>query len=194
MTPPATTESAGTRENDGRVLKSLLEQGAASRGDPRAFHAIAVDARSPSFEGGIVTRVDAIPFGIVVNRDARRFADEGYDLWPKRYASWGRLIADQPGQVAYSLFDSKVRELFIPSIYPPFVADTLEGLAGQLDLPYGVLRNTVREFNEAAPPSERFAPDRLDGCATADLDPAKSNWALAIDRPPLLCIPAARRR
>ena len=32
-----------------------------------------------------------------------RFYDEGEDLWPKRYAIWGRNIAAQPGQIAYSI-------------------------------------------------------------------------------------------
>ena len=31
----------------------------------RGFHAIAVDARAPEFDGGIATRLDTIPFGIV---------------------------------------------------------------------------------------------------------------------------------
>ena len=36
--------------------------------------------------------------GLVVNRDGERFYDEGEDFWPKRYAIWGRLVAQQPGQ------------------------------------------------------------------------------------------------
>ena len=36
-------------------------------GDPTQCHAVAVDARAPKFDGGIVTRLDCIPFGIVVN-------------------------------------------------------------------------------------------------------------------------------
>ena len=179
----------GTRENDGVVLRSLLDQGAASRGDPHGFHAIAVDARSPAFEGGIVTRVDAIPFGVTVNRNGRRFSDEGYDLWPKRYASWGRLIADQPGQLAYSIFDSQVRAEFIPSIYPPFVAQTIGELAAQLDLPGDALTETLRDYNAAVPSPGGFDPTRLDGCSTVGLEPAKSNWALAINRPPYYAYP-----
>ena len=70
-------------------------------GDPKGFHAIAVDARAPKFDGGIVTRLDAIPFGVVVNKFGRRFYDEGEDIWPKRYAIWGGLIAGQPEQIAY---------------------------------------------------------------------------------------------
>ena len=72
----------GSRYNDGAMLAALMKVGAKSIGDPKGFHAIAVDARAPKFDGGIVTRLDVVPFGIVVNRDARRFYDEGQDIWP----------------------------------------------------------------------------------------------------------------
>src|SRR5688572_18793514 len=82
----------GTPYNTGRILRLMLYAGAEPIGDPRQCHAIAVDARAPRFDGGIVTRLDSLPFGIVVNRHAERFYDEGEDAWPKRYAIWGRLI------------------------------------------------------------------------------------------------------
>ena len=78
----------GTRHNQGRLLKELLKHGAKPVGDPRGCHAVALDARAPKFDGGIVTRLDSVPFGIVVNKDVRRFYDEGEDFWPKRYAIW----------------------------------------------------------------------------------------------------------
>ncbi|HSR25668.1 MAG TPA: FAD-binding protein, partial [Candidatus Eisenbacteria bacterium] len=58
----------GSRWNDGRLLGHLLDAGARPCGSPRELHAIAVDARSPLFDGGIATRVDSVPFGIAVNR------------------------------------------------------------------------------------------------------------------------------
>jgi len=76
-------------------LKILLDRGVQHIGDPKQCHAIALDARSPKFDGGIITRLDSIVFGVVVNKNAERFYDEGEDLWPKRYAIWGRLIAAQ---------------------------------------------------------------------------------------------------
>jgi tricarballylate dehydrogenase len=51
-------------------------------GDPRGCHAVALDARAPKFDGGIVTRLDSVPFGIVVNKQVKRFYDEGEDFWP----------------------------------------------------------------------------------------------------------------
>jgi tricarballylate dehydrogenase len=110
----------GTPYNDGAVLAKLIEKGAQTIGDPKGFHAIAVDARAPKFDGGIVTRLDSIPFGIVVNRLGRRFYDEGENIWPKRYARWGGLIAGQPDQIAYSVLDSKTIRCFLPPMYKPF--------------------------------------------------------------------------
>jgi tricarballylate dehydrogenase len=68
---------------------------------------VAIDARAPLYDGGICTRIDCVSLGVVVNRDAERFYDEGEDFWPKRYAIWGRLVAQQPGQIAYSIIDAR---------------------------------------------------------------------------------------
>src|SRR5205085_2816706 len=82
--------------------------GAQEVGDPRGFHGVALDGRAPKFDGGIVTRLDSVPFGVAVNKHGERFYDEGEDFWPKRYAIWGGLIARQPDQIAYSIFDSRM--------------------------------------------------------------------------------------
>jgi tricarballylate dehydrogenase len=178
----------GTPHNQGKILKSLLENGVESVGDPRQCHAIAIDARSPKFDGGIVTRLDSLPLGIVVNRDGRRFEDEGADLWPKRYAIWGRLIALQPGQIAYSIFDSKVLGRFMPSVFPPVCAQSVAELAAELELPVDETMSTVSDFNRSVVPG-RFDHTVLDGCRTQGLAPPKSNWAQAIDTPPFYGYP-----
>ena len=178
----------GTPYNRGRVLRNLLDQGVASVGDPTQCHAVALDARAPKFDGGITTRLDSVPFSIVVNRDGERFYDEGQDVWPKRYAIWGRLIAQQPGQIAYSVCDAKAVALFMPSVYPAIRADTLGGLAERLGLDPPKLRATVERFNQAVRPG-RFDNTRLDGSATEGLDPPKTNWARAIDTPPFYGYP-----
>ena len=113
----------GTPYNRGVVLRYLLEQGIQSVGDPTQCHAVAIDGRAPLYDGGIVTRLDCVPFSIVVNKHAERFYNEGEDVWPKRYAIWGRLVASQPDQVGYVIIDSKSLELFMPSVFPPTVAD-----------------------------------------------------------------------
>ena len=173
----------GTRFNQGVLLKNLLEQGADAIGDATQAHMVAVDARAPLYDGGIVTRVDCVSLGIVVNRDAQRFYDEGEDFWPKRYAIWGRLVARQPGQVGYSIIDAKAVGRFMPPVFPGERAPTIEQLAVQLGLDAPALRHTVDAFNAACRPGT-FDHAVLDDCATDGLAPAKTHWARTIDTPP----------
>jgi tricarballylate dehydrogenase len=178
----------GTPYAQGRVLKNLLEQGVMPVGDPTQCHAVAIDARAPRFDGGIVTRLDCVPFSIVVDRDGQRFYDEGEDVWPKRYAIWGRLVAQRPGQIAFSIIDAKSEQLFMPSVFPAIRADTIAGLAQALGLEPAPVEETVRRFNAAVRPGA-FDSQQLDGCATEGLDPPKTHWARAIDTPPFIGYP-----
>jgi len=173
----------GTPYNQGKVLKALLGAGMKQVGDPKQCHAVAVDGRAPKFDGGIVTRVDAVPFGIVVNENAVRFYDEGEDFWPKRYAIWGRLVAQQPNQIGHVIIDSKPVGKFMPTVFPPIVRNSIRELAEALKLDPAVLEGTVARFNGAVRPGT-FDAGALDSCATEGLDPPKSHWAVAIDRPP----------
>jgi tricarballylate dehydrogenase len=174
----------GTPDNDGQVLRALLDKGAATAGDPKGFHAVAVDARAPKFDGGIATRLDSVPFGIVVNKHGRRFYDEGEDFWPKRYASWGRLIAEQPEQIAYSIVDARMLPYFLTSLYRPFEGSSIEELAAAMGLDPAIVSCTVREYNAAVVPGGRFNAAILDDCTTLGLRPAKSHWAVPIEQPP----------
>lgn len=173
----------GTPYNRGVVLKDMLDQGADSVGDPTQCHAVAIDGRAPKYDGGIVTRLDCVPFSIVVNRDGQRFYDEGEDTWPKRYAIWGRLVAAQPDQVGYALIDAKSIDLFMPSVFPPIVADTIPELAAKMGLDPAAVQTTVSAFNAACRPG-MFHPTELDGMATEGLDIQKTNWARPLDTPP----------
>jgi tricarballylate dehydrogenase len=125
----------GTPYNRGDVLKMLMGAGVETIGDSTQCHAVAIDARAPKFDGGIITRLDCVVFGIVVNRRAERFYDEGEDVWPKRYAIWGRLVAKQPGQIAWIIFDASSLTMFMPSLYPPIAAPSIDELAVKLELP-----------------------------------------------------------
>lgn len=178
----------GTPYAQGRVLRNLLDQGAMPVGDPTQCHAVAIDARGPKFDGGIVTRLDCVPFGIVVDRSARRFYDEGEDVWPKRYAVWGRLVAQRPGQIAFCIVDAKAETLFMPPLFPPVRADSIAGLAAELGLDGATLEATVAAFNDAVHPG-KFDPDALDECRTEGLAPPKTHWARRIDTPPFLAWP-----
>ncbi|HUY06442.1 MAG TPA: FAD-dependent tricarballylate dehydrogenase TcuA [Acidimicrobiales bacterium] len=174
--------------NDGTVLSLLYDLGAARAGQERGFHAVAIDARSPRFDGGIATRIDAIPFSVVLNRHAERFYDEGEDLWPKRYAIWGTNIALQDGQIAYAIWDSKVVREFLPPMYGPTRSATLAGIANAVGLSAERLERTILEYNAAIVKGTPFDPTRLDGAHTSGLEPEKTNWALPIDQPPYYAI------
>jgi tricarballylate dehydrogenase len=178
----------GTPYNRGSVLRLLLDKGVDEIGDPRQCHAVAIDARAPKFDGGIITRLDCVVFGIVVNNRAQRFYDEGEDLWPKRYAIWGRLVAAQPEQVAYIIFDATVLTLFMPSLYPPIQADSLHELAGACGLDPAALAETVSRYNESVQPGS-FDHTILDDCRTQGLEPPKSHWARRIETGPFYAYP-----
>ena len=178
----------GTPYNTGVPLKRMLEAGAQQIGDPRECHAIAVDARAPKFDGGIVTRLDCIPFGIVVNSEGHRFYDEGEEVWPKRYAIWGKLIARQPAQIAYSIVDAKTADSFMPSVFPPIVANSIGELARLLTLEPATLAATVETFNGAVRPGT-LNPSALDDCRTEGLSPNKTHWAQRLDTPPYWAYP-----
>jgi tricarballylate dehydrogenase len=174
----------GTPHNDGHILEQLYQAGAARAGQERGFHAIALDARAPRFDGGIATRLDCIPFGIVVNKFGQRFYDEGEDIWPKRYAAWGTHLAQQPDQIAYALWDSKVNHLFLPPMNGSVSAGNVADLAAGMGLDPGVVSRTVTGYNQAVRDSAAFNPAVLDGRGTKGLEPAKTNWAQRIDDPP----------
>ncbi|OFW39773.1 MAG: tricarballylate dehydrogenase [Acidobacteria bacterium RIFCSPLOWO2_12_FULL_67_14] len=173
----------GTPYNTGTLLRLLLDAGMQPVADERECHAVAVDARAPRFDGGIVTRLDSLPFGVVVNAQAERFYDEGEDAWPKRYAIWGRLIAAQPDQIAFSIVDAKVSGTFMPSVFPPVAAASIRELAVALGLPPARLESTVAAFNRAVRPGT-FNREALDDCRTVGLTPEKTHWAQRIDTPP----------
>ncbi len=178
----------GTPHNKGTVLKMLLANGVQSVGDPTQCHAVAIDARAPKFDGGIITRLDCVVFGVVVNNQAQRFYDEGEDIWPKRYAIWGRLVAQQPDQIAYIIFDAPALNLFMPSLYPPIAAPTIAELASKLTLDGKALEATLLAFNAAVRPGT-FDLTILDDCRTEGLTPPKTHWARRIETAPFYAYP-----
>jgi tricarballylate dehydrogenase len=178
----------GTRYNRGTVLRMLIDNRVTQIGDVTQCHAVAIDARAPKFDGGIITRLDCVIYGIVVNKNCERFYDEGEDIWPKRYAIWGRLVAAQPDQIAYIIFDSHSLELFMPSLFPPIKADSIGELAALLNLEPAKLAGTVTAFNNAVQPGT-FDPLDLDDCQTAGLTPPKTHWARRIESGPFYAYP-----
>ena len=173
----------GTRYNMGTVLKVMMREGADTMGDPTQAHCVAIDARSPLYDGGICTRLDCVSLGIVVNCNAQRFYDEGEDFWPKRYALWGRLVALQPKQIAYSIIDAKSVGRFMPPVFNGVKADTLPDLARELGLDEGEFMKTVTDFNDACRVGS-FDHTIQDDCHTVGVTPEKTHWARPIDTAP----------
>ncbi|MBC7598512.1 MAG: FAD-dependent tricarballylate dehydrogenase TcuA [Polaromonas sp.] len=174
----------GTAFNKGVLLKHMLdEHGADSIGDATQAHMVAIDARAPLYDGGICTRIDCVSLGVVVNKQARRFYDEGEDFWPKRYAIWGRLVAQQPGQTGYSIIDAKAIGRFMPPVFPGVKADSLSELARKLGLDETTFMQTLNDYN-AACRTGTFDHTVLDDCHTEGVLPAKTHWARPLDTAP----------
>ena len=173
----------GTRFNMGVLLKDLIVQGADTIGDPTQSHSVAIDARAPLYDGGICTRVDCVSLGVVVNKNAQRFYDEGEDFWPKRYAIWGRLVAHQPGQIAHSIIDAKAVGRFMPPVFAGEKADSLPELAQKLGLDVDAFMKTIRDYNAACQVGT-FDHAVLDDCHTDGIQPVKTHWARPIDTAP----------
>ena len=174
----------GTAFNQGVLLRHMLDDHRADRvGDPTQAHMVAIDARAPLYDGGICTRIDCVSLGVVVNREAHRFYDEGEDFWPKRYAIWGRLVAQQPGQIAYSIIDSQAIGRFMPPVFPGAKADSLPELARRLGLDETTFMQTLSQYNAACRVGH-FDHTALDDCHTEGVSPAKTHWARPIDTAP----------
>jgi tricarballylate dehydrogenase len=183
----------GTPTNTGEVLMAALDAGAARHGDWASCHSVAWDAGAAAAGGdreltNQLTR-GGYPLGIVVNREGRRFVDEGADYRNYTYARYGREILAQPSGVAFQLFDARTRPLLRTEEYDSALvtgacAESLSELAAQLCIDGDALAETVAAFNAAVRDDVPFDPAVKDGRGTVGLDPPKSNWAQALDQPP----------
>src|SRR4029077_17759385 len=116
------------------------------------------------------------------------FLGEGEDIWAKRSAIWGGLVAAQPDQIAYIIFDSTVVTSFMPTLFPPIGAQQIPELAGKLELDPAALEKPVAVFNPAVQPGT-FHHTILDDCRTEGLTPPKTHWARKIETPTYLAYP-----
>lgn len=177
----------GSRHDTGEVTEALLLRGAASAGPWSEAVITPVDAASPPVEGGNRMNRYSYPYGITVDRDGRRFFDEGAGGLADTYGEVGRQVLARPGGVAFQLFDAAGERLLKAYAYrhaTPVRADTIRGLAAGARLDADALERTVREYNAAVGLDVPFDPARPDGRGTVGLHPPKSNWALALHEPP----------
>jgi tricarballylate dehydrogenase len=170
-----------------------LNAGAQAYGHWSACHSIAWDAAAPQTGDWEITNLlskQSYPIGIVVNRDANRFIDEGADFRNYTYAKYGAEILKQPGAIAFQLFDARTEPLLRQDEYTAhgvsrYQADTIRGLAELIGVAPDALERTAQEFNDAIQSGE-FNPAIKDGKRTSGITPPKSNWAVPLDSPPYL--------
>lgn len=180
----------GTPHNQGDGLRMALAIGAMAWGQWSGCHSTPISADWGHFAPRELTdksnRLSYL-YGVLINRLGRRFLDEGLDMQLFTYAKYGRIILNQPGGVAFQIFDRKTVHLLEPrySTSEPVVADTLAQLIDTLDIDDKAQAvKTLEEFNAAAQGPENFDPSRKDGVSTSGLDIEKTNWGLRLDAPP----------
>jgi tricarballylate dehydrogenase len=183
----------GTAYNTGDGLHMALELGALPFGQWSGNHGTPIDADAPPFGDRQLTDKTnrlSYPLGVMVNTDGDRFIDEGEDFQLYTYAKTGGAILQQPGNVAYQIFDAKVTSLLEPryGTGDPLVADTLDELIHKLPVGKTRLKESLIAYN-AAVGVVPFDPTVRDGLDTKGLTPEKSNWAQALDTPPFRAYP-----
>jgi tricarballylate dehydrogenase len=142
----------GTPFAKGEVLRSLLSQGIAAVGSAEVGHLVAVDARFSGPDGGIVTRVDGMEYGMAVDLAGRRFQDETAIKGPTRYSTWGRVIAGLPERRAALILDAASFRKIPAFAIPPLQARSLPELASQLGADPEALRQSAKECGRVAEP------------------------------------------
>lgn len=183
----------GSRYNTGDGIRMALEAGAVAHGNWSGCHAVFYDVNAP--EMGDLARLNQqknyFHLGVVVNADGKRFVDEGQDFRNYTYSSMGAKVMEQPGGIAWQIFDQHTHDL-LPDEYrvrqaTRVQADTLEALVAQLEGINGqALLETVGAYNAAVQRAIPFNPAVRDGRSTQGLSIPKSNWANPLDRPPFV--------
>jgi tricarballylate dehydrogenase len=180
----------GSRYNTGDGHRVALDVGAAPAGQWTGCHGTPIDADAPP--AGDLPLTDAMPrrsypLGIMVNVEGRRFIDEGASFAEQTFVRVGEAVLAQERSMAFQVFDARSAPLLEPRYggSTPAMSDSIEGLSEDIGINPGVLRGTVDAYNAEAHDAE-YAHRLLDGRSTRTLSPAKTNWAIRIDRPPFL--------
>jgi len=117
------------------------------------------------------------PYCVMVNREGDRFVDEGEDLQVYTYAKTGRRILEQPGSIAYQIFDKKTQPL-LRSAYQnarPLVAQSIEELADGLAIESEKLKRNSRRSMAPFKAANLILRARRE--SHRGITPPKSNWA-----------------
>ena len=182
----------GTAYNTGGGIRMAIAAGARTAGDWNGVHVEPVDPRSDHPEAVVLT----YPYGIVVDRNGKRFFDEGGGRVDETWETLARTIHfDVPGRTAYAIFDASLGDIpdygrAVCTDREPIRAGTIGALAAELEIDAAGLEQTIAAYNAAVPvDATPFVATRVDGLATAGLVPPKSNWARRIERAPFLAYP-----
>jgi tricarballylate dehydrogenase len=186
----------GTEFNTGDGISMALEVGAQKFGQWSGCHSIGTDYNAPKVgdftKPGDIFKKHSYPYSVMLNKEGKRFVDEGADLRNYTYAKYGREILKQPGHVAYQIYDAQVRPMLRKEYDLEeatfYKADTLEELASLLPVNQTQFLKTIEEYNSAVQEGE-YRPAEKDGKGTKGITPPKSNWALRIEKGPFYAFP-----
>ncbi|WP_010651390.1 FAD-dependent tricarballylate dehydrogenase TcuA [Oceanobacillus massiliensis] len=186
----------GTEYNTGDGLDMALSAGAQKYGEWSGCHSIGTDYNVPKFgdfnKPGDIFKKHSYPLSIMLNKDGKRFVDEGADFRNYTYAKYGKEILKQRDHVAYQLFDAETRPLLREEYNleeaTVVQADTLADLADRLDVNKDAFLATIEEYNEAVQDGE-FNPSIKDGKHTEGIDLPKTNWAVKVEKGPFYAFP-----
>jgi tricarballylate dehydrogenase len=175
--------------NKGEGIRMALNAGAAPAGDFNSYHAEPLDPRSAQPEALVMN----FPYGILVNRNGKRFCDEAPGPVDAHYDHISRDISGQPDGIAYVIYDQRIDDVpnwkrSIRTDQAPFKADSIEDLARECGIVPAALVRTVEEYNRACPQGE-FKPLEVDNLATEGIEPPKSNWSRPVDKGPFYAYP-----
>ncbi|MEI4768748.1 FAD-dependent tricarballylate dehydrogenase TcuA [Psychrobacillus sp. FJAT-51614] len=186
----------GTEFNTGDGITMALEVGAQKYGEWSGCHSIGTDYNAPKVgdftKPGDIFKKHSYPYSIMLNKEGKRFVDEGADLRNYTYAKYGREVLKQPGHVAFQIYDAQVRPMLRKEYDLEeatfYQADTLEELANLLPVDKQQFLDTIKEYNNSVQDGE-YKPAEKDGKGTIGITPPKSNWALKIEQGPFYAFP-----
>ena len=202
----------GTPYNTGDLLEmAARDLSAKQAGHWSGCHCTCWDANAPADTGDRLISNEftksGYPLGVMINSLGERFVDEGIDYRNYTYAIFGRQILQQPGGMAFQVWDSRTipwlrdeeyRDEVVKKIRGNTIEELAEGCAKAGLTNKGNFIDTLKNFNGAVHTHMQEHPDRKwdpavkDGMGTqassSKLPLAKSNWALPIDKPPFLAV------
>lgn len=175
--------------NKGEGIEMALRAGAAPSGDYAEYHGQPVDPRSSASEALVMV----YPYGVLINREGKRFINEAPGTIDAHYEETVRTIADQKKGIAFCILDDKINRIqnwrrCVRSDQPPETQPDVRSLGRKLGFDGEAAERTIEEYNRACREG-KFDPTTLDGLATVGLAPPKSNYAVPLDTPPFHAYP-----